>query len=51
MTKSALKAAPPTTVKRKVAEVGTREYLTEKEVGKLIEGCEGNRRPHREATF
>lgn len=48
----------PTTVKRKVtprrpknAEVRTREYLTEKEVEKLIGGCEGNRRPHRDQTM
>src|SRR5262249_5149180 len=45
-------------LKRKVAprrprnaDVRTREYLTEKEVEKLIEGCEGNRRPHRDATM
>src|SRR5262245_28500036 len=58
MTKPALKIVSPATVKRKVAprrprnaDVRTREYLTEKEVEKLIEGCEGNRRPHRDATM
>src|SRR5262249_40499160 len=58
MTKPTLKIVPPTTVKRKVtprrpknADVRTRQYLTEKEVEKLIEGCEGNRRPHRDATM
>jgi len=35
----------------KNADVRTREYLTEKEIEKLIEGCEGNRRPHRDATM
>src|SRR5262245_55509843 len=29
----------------------TREYLTEKEVERLIAGCEGNRWPHRDATM
>ena len=45
MTKTTLRVVPPTTVKRKVtprrpknAEVRTREYLTEKEVERLIEG-------------
>jgi hypothetical protein len=52
MTKPALKIISPGTEKRKVtprrpknAEVRTREYLTEKEVEQLIEGCQGNRRP------
>src|SRR5215471_11109793 len=31
--------------------VRTREYLTEREVEKLIEGCKGNRRPHRDQTM
>src|SRR5215813_3777574 len=58
MTKPALKIVSPATVKRKVAprrpknaDVRTREYLTEKEVEKLIEGCEGNRQPHRDQTM
>src|SRR5258707_6423638 len=58
MTKTALKIVAPTTVKRKVtprrhknADVRTREYLTEREVERLIEGCQGNRRPHRDQTM
>src|SRR5262245_13420033 len=58
MTKPALKIVSPTTVKRKVtprrpknADVRTREYLTEKEVERLIEGCGGNRWPHRDQTM
>src|SRR5262249_2350120 len=58
MTKPTLKIVSPATVKRKVmprrpknADVRTREYLTEKEVDKLIEGCEGNRQPHRDQTM
>src|SRR6516165_4444148 len=51
MTKPSLKIVSPTTVKRKVAEVRTREYLTEREVEQLIKGCNGNRRPHRDATM
>jgi len=58
MTKPTLKIVSPATVKRKVtprrpknADVRTREYLTEKEVEKLIEGCEGNRQPHRDQTM
>src|SRR5262249_7855391 len=58
MTKPALKIISPTTVKRKVmprrpknAEVRTREYLTEKEVERLIKGCQGNRWPHRDQTM
>jgi integrase len=58
MAKTALKIVSPTTVKRKVtprrpknADVRTREYLTEKEVERLIEGCQGNRRPHRDQTM
>src|SRR5215475_10965028 len=58
MANPALRIVSPTTVKRKVtprrpknADVRTREYLTEKEVEKLIEGCEGTRRPHRDATM
>src|SRR5215467_16296661 len=58
MAKPALKIVSPTTEKRKVtprrpknAYVRTREYLTEKEVEKLIKGCEGNRQPHRDQTM
>ena len=58
MTKPALKLVEPATEIRKVtprrpknAEVRTREYLTESEVERLIEGCKGNRRPHRDATM
>src|SRR6516162_8075568 len=58
MTKPALKIIAPRIVKRKVtprrpknANVRTREYLTEKEVEQLIKGCQGNRRPHRDATM
>src|SRR6516162_609920 len=58
MPKPALKIVTPTTVIRKVtpcrpknAEVRTREYLTEKEVKQLIEGCKGNRWPHRDQTM
>ena len=50
MTKPALKIVSPTTVKRKVtptrpknADVRTREYLTEREIEKLIEACKDNR--------
>src|SRR5215475_3107024 len=35
----------------KNADVRTREYLTEREVEQLIEGCKGNRRPHRDQTM
>jgi integrase len=58
MTKPALKIVAPPTVKRKVtprrpknADVRTREYLTEREVEQLIEGCRNNRRPHRDQTM
>jgi hypothetical protein len=58
MAKPDLKIVSPTTVKRKVtprrpknADVRTREYLTEREVEKLIAGCQGNRRPHRDQTM
>jgi type 1 fimbriae regulatory protein FimB/type 1 fimbriae regulatory protein FimE len=58
MTKPALKIVTPTTEIRKVtprrpknADVRTREYLTETEVEQLIEGCRGNRRPHRDQTM
>jgi type 1 fimbriae regulatory protein FimB/type 1 fimbriae regulatory protein FimE len=55
MRKTALRVVSPTTVKRKVrpknAEVRTREYLTEKEVEQLIEGCKDNRWPHRDQTM
>ena len=59
MTKPALKIVSPAIEKRKVetprrpknADVRTREYLTEAEVERLIEGCKGNRRPHRDQTM
>src|SRR5262245_41254082 len=58
MPKPVLRIVSPDTVKRKVtprrpknADVRTREYLTEREVERLIEGCRGNRRPHRDATM
>src|SRR5262252_9196454 len=58
MIKPTLRVVSPTTKIRKVtprrpknAEVRTREYLTEREVEQLIEGCQGNRRPHRDATM
>src|SRR6516162_8862791 len=58
MPKPALKIVTPTTVIRKVTprrpkngEVRTREYLTEKEVEQLIEGCKDNRWPHRDQTM
>ena len=58
MPKPALRIVLPTTEIRKVtprrpknADVRTREYLTESEVERLIEGCKGNRRPHRDQTM
>ena len=61
MTKLALKIVSPIAEKRKVvrktprrpknAEVRTREYLTEKEVERLIKACQGNRWPHRDQTM
>src|SRR5262245_65410739 len=58
MPKPVLRIVSPNTVKRKVtprrpknADVRTREYLTEREVERLIEGCQGNRRPHRDQTM
>jgi integrase len=58
MPKPVLRIVSPDTVKRKVTprrpknvEVRTREYLTEREVERLIAGCQGNRRPHRDATM
>src|SRR5262245_47273900 len=58
MPKPVLRIVSPNTVKRKVtprrpknADVRTREYLTESEVERLIKGCEGNRRPHRDQTM
>jgi integrase len=58
MPKPALKIVPLTTEIRKVtprrpknADLRTREYLSEKEVEQLIEGCESNRRPHRDQTM
>jgi type 1 fimbriae regulatory protein FimB/type 1 fimbriae regulatory protein FimE len=58
MTKPALKIVSPATVKRKVtptrpknADVRTREYLTEREIEKLIEACKDNRWAHRDQTM
>jgi integrase len=58
MAKPVLRVVSPDTVKRKVtprrpknADVRTREYLTEREVERLIDGCKGNRRPHRDQTM
>ena len=58
MSKPALKIVPLTTEIRKVtprrpknADLRTREYLSEKEVEQLIEGCGSNRRPHRDQTM
>ena len=61
MPKPALKIVSPTSEKRKVvrktprrpknADVRKREYLTEKEVERLIEGCKNNRQPHRDQTM
>ena len=58
MPKPTLRVVPPTAKIRKVTprrpkngEVRTREYLTEREVEQLIEGCKGNRRSHRDQTM
>jgi type 1 fimbriae regulatory protein FimB/type 1 fimbriae regulatory protein FimE len=58
MTKPALKIVTANTEIRKVrprrpknADVRTREYLTESEVERLIEGSKGNRWPHRDQTM
>jgi type 1 fimbriae regulatory protein FimB/type 1 fimbriae regulatory protein FimE len=58
LTKPALRVVSPATEIRKVAprrsknaDLRTREYLTEREVEQLIEGCRVNRRPHRDATM
>src|SRR5262245_47987231 len=55
MTKAAIRAVTEirkvTPRRPKNAELRTREYLTEREVERLIEGCKGNRRPHRDATM
>src|SRR5262249_22131331 len=59
MPKPTLKIVSPNTKIRKVTprrrpkntDVRTREYLTEREVEQLIEGCKGNRRPHRDQTM
>ena len=58
MPKPALRIVPPTIEIRKVtprrpknAYVGTREYLTEKEVERLIAGCGDNRWPLRDQTM
>lgn len=56
--KSRLKLVTPATEKRIVglkrppnAELRTREYLTEAEVERLMEGTKGNRYGHRDATM
>ena len=56
--KTVLTIVPPSAEIRKVtprrpknAEVRTREYLTEKEVERLIKGCEDNRRSLRDQTM
>jgi integrase len=58
MAKSHLKLVAPTTEKRTVtprrpknAEVRTREYLTDAEVGRLQKAAGNNRRGHRDATM
>ena len=58
MIKTAFRVVPPNTKIRKVtprrpknSDVRTREYLTEREVEQLIEGCKDNRRPHRDQTM
>jgi type 1 fimbriae regulatory protein FimB/type 1 fimbriae regulatory protein FimE len=58
MPKPALKIVAPTTEIRKVtprppkkAAVRTREYLTEREVERLIAGCADNRWPQRDQTM
>jgi|SRR6516225_9363620 len=58
MPKPTLRVVPPTAKIRKVTprrpkngEIRTREYLTEREVEQLIEGCKGNRRSHRDQTM
>ena len=59
MAKSHLKLVEPATEKRTVAtplrrpnaELRTREYLTDAEVGRLMEVAKGNRYGHRDATM
>jgi integrase len=57
MAKTALRLVTPATEKRTVprrlpnAEYRTREYLTEKEVERLIEAAKANRHGHRDATM
>ena len=58
MAKSQLKLVPPSTEKRTVtpkrrrnADLRTREYLTEAEVGKLLEAAKANRWGYRDATM
>src|SRR6516162_10549456 len=58
MPKPVLKIVAPTTEIRKVtprrpknADVRTREYLTEKEVERLIDSCADNRWPQRDQTM
>jgi type 1 fimbriae regulatory protein FimB/type 1 fimbriae regulatory protein FimE len=58
MAKSHLKLVTPATVKRTVgprrianAQLRSREYLTEAEVGRLMTAAKGNRYSHRDATM
>jgi integrase len=59
MAKSHLKLVKPTTenrtvatpVRRPNAEMRTREYLTDAEVGRLVEAAKANRYGHRDATM
>lgn len=58
MSKTHLKLVTPTTENRTVtptrrpnAELRTREYLTEREVDRLMETAKGNRYGHRDATM
>ncbi len=58
MSNPALRLVMPTSGKRTVtprrrpnSELRAREYLTELEVERLIEGTRGNRSPHRDATM
>lgn len=58
MAKSHLKLVAPTAEKRTVtptrrpnADLRTREYLTEAEVGRLMDAAKGNRWGHRDATM
>jgi integrase len=58
MAKSKLRLVSPTNVNRTVtlrrrpnAELRTREHLTEREVGRLIEAAKDNRHGHRDSTM